>query len=233
MLPLPIPLNKDRFYQFCDTYAGAVRIDDLPIPETSLQRADYFFNNRRVIAEVKSIETDPNRKLAQFIEDAGIRPPGPTAVLSEVVKGHADPKLEHKAFTKFTDSIARSMEEANSQIRDTKKLLRVEADGILIFIHGNLPNMTPDHMHTRILREMKKRTPEGGTKYDQLRWVIIVSEIHKLKTTDGKMLAAFITLGNDEVPDQFGCDVFVSELAERWAAFTGRTNRTIPASAIW
>jgi hypothetical protein len=46
VLPPTVPLNKDRFYQFCDTYPGSERIDDIPVPETPLQRADYFFNNR-------------------------------------------------------------------------------------------------------------------------------------------------------------------------------------------
>lgn len=227
------PLNKERFYDFCNSYPGCERIDHLKVPPDAPERADYFLNDRRVIVEVKSLETDPNDKLAKFLIKSGVALREGTSVLSEVCKGHPDPKLEDKAWSVFTSSIARDMEKANSQIRETKQIFGVdEADGVLVIFHGKVESFNPDIILARVRQRLRKRNTNGGWAHDQLTHIVLVSEMHGLKVTDGSVAAAIIPLPNHGAVEKFGGRALIARLFDDWAKHLGRRNRTIPASAL-
>ena len=52
----------EAFYRFCDSLPGAERIDFLELPGSGLRKADYFFRNRTVICEIKTLETETLRR---------------------------------------------------------------------------------------------------------------------------------------------------------------------------
>lgn len=226
-------MDKNRFLEFCKSFPGAECIDDLPVPPQSPDRADYFFYGRRIIVEVKSIEKDPNAKLVRFLRQSGIDLPDGRYALSEVVKGHPDSDLESKAWDKFTASISRALEKANSQIRDTKKIFQTgEADGVLILFHGKVASLTPDIILARVRQRLMKQTETGEWAHSHLTHIVLLSEIHKLKLTDGTMLSAIIPIANHGAVDKFGTGAYISAMFNIWAQYLGRRNHVIPASAL-
>ena len=226
-------MDTTRFLDFCKSFPGAECIDDLPVPPQSPDRADYFLYGRRIIVEVKSLEDDPNDKLVRFLRSSGINLPAGKYALSDVVKGHRDPDLEKKAWDKFTASISRALEKANSQIRDTKKILEIgEADGVLILFHGKVANLTPDIILARIQQRLMKQTHTGEWAHSHLTHIVLLSEIHKLKLIDGTMLSAIIPVANHGAVERFGTGAYISAVFNIWAQYLGRRNFVVPASAL-
>jgi len=226
---------KDTFTEFCASISGAERIDALLIPPYASDRADVFFANRRVICEIKALETDTNDKIVRLLNKEGISLPEGQHVLTEVVKGHPSASsLERKAFAAVTAPVSRALEKANSQIRDTKTIFGIDdADGIVVFLHGSVHVLTPDVILARVRQRLRKRheTTRSGPAHDQITWVILFSELHAVKLYDG-LVAPIIPLRNAEVPEKFGSGAIVDHLIAGWADWNRRPMQVVHASAL-
>lgn len=59
-----------RFKAFVKTIPGAESIDDLEeLPEGSSKKADFFFDNRRIVCELKSLQVDTVGSVGMFHDD--------------------------------------------------------------------------------------------------------------------------------------------------------------------
>jgi hypothetical protein len=222
------------FYRFLDSVPGAERIDMLPDPDPGLQKADYFFRNRTVICEIKTLETETNDKIAPILIKAGVPIQEGQFDLTALLKGRPDEnELYWKCINAITTGVKSGMDTANRQIRDTKTAFGIqEADGLWIILHPKVRVTNPDVIMARITRRLRKRNEAGGPKYDQITAFVLFSEIHKLKLTDGTMLSPIIPVQNAEVSERFGVSGVIDELIEGWGAWNGRETHLIHASQL-
>ena len=72
MADYPQKSLADRFREFMAQYPGVERIDDLA-PGGNGKRADYLLDNRSVILELKSLETDVRPKIDRMVEALSAR----------------------------------------------------------------------------------------------------------------------------------------------------------------
>jgi len=78
MPKLPLAF-RDRFALFAKTISGSECIDELSQTETqrSAKKADFFFENRRIICELKNLETDTSPKIEKLLKPLEKRPEWP------------------------------------------------------------------------------------------------------------------------------------------------------------
>lgn len=226
----------DEFMTFCRSIAGAESVDSLRIagPNADLKKADFFFENRRIICEVKSLHTETNDKLVKVLLEAGVSLQPGTFELTKALRGRLDEnELYRKCVNVITTAVSDGVAEANRQIRDTKRLFGVDrADGLLVFLHGRVHVLNPDVIVRRIGQRLAKRGSDGiSPAYPQLTQIVLFSEIHKLKVADGTLMSAMIPL-KTEVAEEFGVSEFTRRMIEGWGAWNGRVTHTISADAL-
>ncbi len=122
MNQLPLPF-KERLPQFAKTIPSSECIDDLP--QTQAQRAakkaDFFFENRRIVCEVKNLETDTTPKLKKLLEPLEKRPEWPRFYgaweLSKILRKFPDgAEINRRVFESTTSAINKAVADANRQI---------------------------------------------------------------------------------------------------------------------
>jgi hypothetical protein len=125
----------ERFTEFCESLRLAERIDALPLTDEQrrARKADFFFQARRIVCEIKTLETDTNPKIAKVLLDAGVTLTLGDNRIDTVLAGRPDgQELYRKCINVMTTSVSDGVDEANRQIRETKRTFGIhEADGLL------------------------------------------------------------------------------------------------------
>ena len=225
------PTLKTRFEAFIRQYLGAEVIDDILAPEQKLlikdglHVADYFFENRTIIAEQKTLEKDTGSKLEAFMKKCGITdiPPGDPTVESLFLALPDGENLYRKGIDLVTTPIADGLDDAQKQIRDTKKLFNIaSADGLMIILNDIVKVAAPPLIKDRIEVRLSK-TADGDSPYhkDVTRFLHIGEKWIPEGFADDK--AFNMTLPNPTVKEAHGVEAFVFKLAEAWAKFNGHT----------
>lgn len=226
----------ERFVEFCESLGQAERIDALSLTDEQqrAKKADFFFLGRRIVCEIKTLESDTNDKIVRVLYDAGIRLADGHYAIQDVLADREDADvLYRKCFNAMSTAVADAVDDANRQIRETKKAFGImEADGLLILLHGRVAVLNPDVILKRVAQRLNKRTPAGTPTHEHLTQVVLFSEVHKLKTNDGRLLAAVMPYRNTAVPERFGASVFAHVLAEGWSQWNGRTFSVLPRLAL-
>ena len=222
----------ERFSEFCDSLGQAERIDSLPMTQAqrATKKADFFFAGRRIICEIKTLTTDTNDKIVRVLYEAGIRLPDGSYAIHDVLADREDKdQLYRKCLNVMTTSVSDAVDDANRQIRETKKAFGIpEADGLLVLLHGRVAVLNPDVILKRVGERLNKRLACGASAHEHLNYVMLFSEVHKLKRlSDGALLAAVLPFANRAAPGRFGVSAFSRVLADGWSEWNRRTNTTI------
>lgn len=182
-----LPL-EDRFLQFCSQFPGAEPIDSLITSEhraTKLKFADFLFENRAIICEVKTLKTQMTEKFVAFMEKHGVHPhslgSGDHEIREVFGRLPNGDNLFRKATNLIMTSVADGFDEAQRQIRDTKRLFDIQsADGLLIILNEIVElagqNLIGDRLRLRIPKNDK-----SGLPYH--RDVTRISFMWRLRTT--------------------------------------------------
>ncbi len=226
---------RDRFSDFCRNYQGAEDIDSIALsPEEenrrlagNLQRADYFFNGRAIIAELKTLEIDPQGKVVEIMDQAGIGPDvlgKGVHIVEELFSGVPNgKKLFRKAVKAITSSTKNDFNNAARQVRDTKAIFDIKsADGLLIILNDSIEIAGPPIIYNRLARRLQKRDGEGDVFHQDITRVLYISEMHAIER-DGADHRMNVTLNNPHVTEQHGVNDFVTKLSKNWAAECGHT----------
>lgn len=129
--------------------SGATPVECVLAPKRGRNRADFIFPEPRVVAEIKSLETDRAEdaavlsKLNELITLKGPSMGGPV-IFGEVSISldQLPDKLARQAFRLLTKQVQKAVDKANRQIKETKQDLDwPEAHGLLVFA---APPMTTD-----------------------------------------------------------------------------------------
>ena len=132
---------ETRFNQFLENALGAESIDTIHTPSSNDPKmADYYLANRKIVAEVKSLQADQMSKGAAVVDEHlankgavifGTLPSSRIADSPEEEKA-----LMHKIEYKMTTRIKKICSDANKQITSQFKKLPHLATGVLILING-------------------------------------------------------------------------------------------------
>lgn len=217
----------NRFIEFCRSVPGAEEIDVLLFTKDQdalrLRRADFLFDRRSIICEIKALETDTSAKFVALLKQEGFDlPPGEYSIQQLFSTRPNGRELFARATTLVATAVADGLAEANRQIGDTKKLLGITAaDGIVVILNGMVEVLGPQLVVKRILERFEKLADDGTSYHANVALVLYFSEKHLRETGNGDAAVAF-PIANTRVPSLHDLNVLSTQFVKGWAAFNGR-----------
>lgn len=220
---------EERFITFAKSLGRAEFIDDLALtPEQqAAQKADFFFNNRTIIGELKSLKTNTEDKIEAILKPYEDTPEWPhfygEQEVHKITQFLPDKdKINAKLFNAVTDSIEGIVEKANRQIRTTKKTFDLpSAGGLLIILNDLVDILSPDVLARRVRRCLQKRTASGEMRFPEITLVWAINSAHYTQVTP-TLKAMPILIMPSGLPDPNNIEGFVQTLGERWSAYDGK-----------
>lgn len=188
-----------------------------------LKRADFLFDNRTVICEIKALETDTAPKFVAFLRQEGFDlPPGDYSVQALFATRPNGPELFAKATNLVATAVSDGLAEANKQIADTKKLLGIPAaDGVVVILNGMVEVLGPQLVLKRLLERLEKLADDGTSYHASVTLILYFSEKHLRETAAGDAAVAF-PIRNERVVPIHDLNALATQFAKGWANFNGR-----------
>lgn len=201
--------------------------DILPQHAITFPNADYLFNNRKFVVELKCLTDEKFPKVHSILRDLlrrgeiGNFKKG--ATIGEVLKCH--PRREAiilEIFKKITSSFEGSFEKANRQIRETKRNMNLEeAQGVVLFV--NLDNTALEPLiAARLIDKLMLQKKGNSFRYEETTFVIYISDVHyQYESEERKGMPLFI---NSRKPQKeiSACEwAFLNGFIEIWSKFRG------------
>jgi len=123
---------ESRFTAFLRAVPGAEPIDDLEERGSPSKKADFFFDSRQVVCELKSLQVDAEYKIDRILEPHRNRPEFPLFLgrwdLAKVLKFLPDgDEIGESIYTDLTSIVEEKVKDANRQIRETKVQFGVQS----------------------------------------------------------------------------------------------------------
>jgi hypothetical protein len=217
-----------RFTAFIKSLENSECIDDLDLTaeQERAQKADYFINNRTIISEFKSLETDTSSKLKTILEPHRNRPEWPVFFgpqdLQTVLAYLPDGKeINAQIVNALTDSIERIIEKANRQIRVTKEKFGLpDAAGLLVIFNDAVESFSPDVVAYRVKKTLRKRTGSGDVRFPEVTVVLVINGGHYSQLTPTLKGHPILVMPSG-LPDPNGIEAFASSLLPNWSSFEG------------
>lgn len=217
----------NRFIEFCRSVPGAEEVDVLPFTREQdalrLRRADFLFDSRSIICEIKALETDTSPKFIALLKQERFDlPPGDYSVQELFSTRSNGEELFRNATTVVATAVADGLAEANRQIGDTKKLLGIAAaDGIVVILNGMVEVLGPQLVIKRILERLEKLADDGTSYHANVALILYFSEKHLRETGTGDAAVAF-PIPNERVASLHDLNVLATQFVKGWAEFNGR-----------
>jgi hypothetical protein len=216
-------LNK-RFHDFCRKFPGAEEIDAILL--TSAQnamkrkKADFFFENRSIICEIKSLETETQQKAEAFLIKHGIEPaalPAGEHIVEELFKSIPKGQNLYNDLKKLvTTPVESGLDSAARQIADTQRLFNLpNADGLVVILNDVVSMASPPLVLERVQLAVRKKDVTGKPYHRSINHVLHVNEKYVIETLEGDQ---HVTLTLTVFPATQGVQIFVDHhLAPAWA----------------
>ena len=223
--------RAEKFIECCRGIPGAEDIDALPLTDEQKKkypsRADFFFEGRTIVCELKLLEADTAKKFFDYLESQGVHFEPDTYyedVIGYITNRENGEAIWQRAMTLAMTPIEQGIAEANAQIRATRELYQIESsDGLLIFVNAAADIFGPQLVIERIFdRLMKPNAAGNGPYYDQIRQILLFSENYILDNDEMNLYPA-IPIANGPIPEKHGVYAFLPTIAEAWAKCNGRT----------
>lgn len=220
---------EETFINFAKNIDGAESIDDIQLtPEQAkAKRADFLFNYRKVICELKSLKKDMEDKVDNILLPHQDRPEWPVFYgeweLSKVLNYMPDGKqINRNIFDAVTSAIEGLIRDANKQIKMTKMTFNVpDAGGLLVILNDMVEILSPDVIAYKVWELLQKHTSKGGIRFSEITVIWIVNQTHFTQLSHTLRGIPSIILVNNHIKDSAGVEVFVNTLQAKWAAYNG------------
>jgi hypothetical protein len=217
-----------RFKVFAKTLEGAECIDELELTreQEKANKADYFFNNKDVIGELKALQTDASSKIEKVLAPYRDTPEWPLFFGERDIQKILDylpdkEKINEKLVEAITDSIEGVVEKANRQIRETKRTFNLpDAGGLLIVLNDLVDIFSPELITYRVRRSLNKRTRTGELRFPNISAVLIIGGSHYTQLNPNLKGIPVLIITNN-VPEAKRVEEYVSILIRHWSAFDG------------
>ena len=223
---MPRSLNE-RFKIFVSQLPSVEVIDDLDLPSAfdEEKRADFLVENRKVVIELKSLESDPEYKIHAELENHRKREEYPLFYgeleLYKVLKHLPDgEQIQERLFYKISRSIEQSFREADKQIGATKEILGCRnAYGLLVLLNEDVSVLSPETISYRVSQLLTKMDDNGGIHYKNITSVWFILENYSLRMKKGAKLLPSIVIDGPGAVDQMEFSQILDMLQSQWAAF--------------
>jgi hypothetical protein len=218
---------EERFTEFVRNLKSAEIVDELKLTQEQerSKKPDFFFLERQFIGEMKSIKKDMEPKAQAILDKHKDRPEYPVFIgpwsLDKILKYLPDGEsINKEVFYATTSALEDSVENANRQIRETKKVFEIsESQGVLIILNDCVEILSPNLIAHRVSQLLNKKSSSGDIRCPHLSVIWIVSEIHVIKTDIGQELIPSIILVNDYSHNHQEASDYVTWLQKKWASF--------------
>jgi hypothetical protein len=231
LLRLKAPTLEDRFIAFCKTYPRGEPIDQIALTQqqealrqaSNLKRADFFFDRRAFVCEIKTLKIETSGKLVAIMQKVGLDPatlPEGTHILEQLFQKLPEgSKLLRNALKIVMTPLINDFNQAVKQIRDTKTLFNLpNADGVLIILNDTVTIGGQPLVYKRLKQRLLKKDGTDAPFHADLNQVLYVGETHVVETASGDM-AVSVTLSNPHSLGNHRAEAFVFRLVEAWAAY--------------
>jgi hypothetical protein len=220
---------NDRFKTFLSRLPSAEAIDDLKLPPEfdESKRADFLIENRKVIIELKALESDPEHKIHTELEHHQERDEYPLFYgelkLNKVLKHLPDgEQIQKKLFYKISRSIEQSFREADKQIHATKDILNCpNSIGVLVLLNEDISVLSPEIISYRVSQLLAKTDDDGSAHYKNITSVWFILENVSFKTKRGHKLLPSIVIDGPHAVERPELTNILNILQSSWAAFNG------------
>lgn len=175
------------FLDFVRSFPRAEVISSLANIPSKIKNADYFFENREIIAELKVFENDMNEKILNklngFMQAGKIKPlqrRRERISLGEIVKEN-DESVVFELFKDLTSAVEDAFEKGNRQIRETKSYFKLpNALGLLFLCNYKNRALPPNVVASKLQQLVNKKNllNPGHPRYESVQAVIFITEKH-------------------------------------------------------
>jgi len=222
---------KARFERFMAEGGFAESIDAIApgnLPP-GRRRADYLAFDRSVIIEQKSFARDVEHKVREVLSDL-TQQYGPIdrehvtirdiiGVIGTLPPGNPfKPRLRSILTQKFDDVLAK----ADKQTRDTRSTFSIPAAiGVVVVLNEHAPLIEPDYFWDKTWDVLRRETAPGVLRYPQNQVIILISEAHRVPSSDDNEQIPVETAFSDAGLQNPGAKAFAEDFHKRWATFNG------------
>lgn len=219
---------ESRFLRFMASLPGTESLDALlrdPMYDGQ-RRADYLLFERRVILELKSLETDTTPKVDAEIDQHRRRDDFPLffgeVELQKVLKHLPDgKKINERIYHKTTRSIEDAVRSAEDQIDNTAKLLGLpEAAGILVVLNQDLTIFTPEVLAHKVATLMRRKSKDGAPR-SPLAYSWLILESHFVANCPSGQAFPVISVEGPRFKQMPWLSGLIGYLQVAWAQFNG------------
>ena len=218
-----------RFKKFISQLPSAEVIDNLifPCEFDKSKRADFLIDNRKLVIELKSLESDPEYKVHEELKAHKGRNEYPKFYgkmeVSKILKPLPDGELIQKAlFNRISRSIEQSFREAEKQIGATKKALGCPgAYGVLVLLNQDVSILSPELIAQRASQLLTKTDKDGSLHYKNVNSVWFLVENVSLKTKKAIPFLPSIVIDGPSAVDEAVLASVLDDLQRKWATFSG------------
>jgi hypothetical protein len=218
---------EERFIDFAKNLDGAESIDGLKLTpgQANAEKADFFFNNRKVICELKSLKKDMQGKIDNILLPHQDRPEWPvfygewelSKVLANLPNGE---QIHKKNFDAVTSAIKNLMKKANRQIKAPKVTFDTrDAKGLLVILNDMVEILSPDVIAYKVWESLQKRPTEGEVRFREIAAIWIINETHFTQLTPFLEAVPSIIIINNYVEEPTDLNLFVDSLQAKLAAY--------------
>ena len=219
------PLSQ-RFQAFLHGLDHSENLDE----DSSIQgkKADFLAFARRLIVEIKALESDPSYKVDKIIEALRKRPEFPLFFggrqVGKVLEHFPDAEvIRREIVDRATKQIIGALETADDQIGATRAHFGLRrAEGVVYILNDRIPLLDPNHIASAVVRVLRKRTGRRF-RYRDIAYVVVISEIHSLETSVSEENLPIIEMKGPSARRFSKADKRVSQLSRDWSVCAGAT----------
>lgn len=232
---------EDLFNRFIRQQSDCALLSEA-LKGARFRNADYLLKGQEIIAELKTLEVDTTPKLQtyaeQIIKERSIAFYG-ALPFNEVIQYQPDKdKLNERAFNLAIGPIERMVKEANRQIRDTKKALRLpRAAGLIILANAGNALLDWALMQDALLNLLRTKGFMGRTHYSNIGACLYLSRIKRDLKQQGQhstLPIAFVQRVDYHPGEIIPVDLgYIEEFRNRWAKWCGVTLLSEGGEIIW
>lgn len=181
-------------------------------------------DGRRIVLELKSLEADPEYKVEERLAPHRKRTKFPVfywdADLNELLSHLPDGQdIRREISNAVTRSVQGALEKADDQIEATKRALGLERScGAVVILNERVGILAPE-LVTAKASQMLLKTRDGAFRYKNIAYVWIVSESHRLTTTERTEHLPLILLEGPTADAHSEAAKYLDSLQLKWAQF--------------
>ncbi len=219
---------EETFIDFAKKLPRAEFIDELKLnkEQREAEKADFFFNDREIVCELKSLRTDQSGKVDKILRPHQERPEWPIFYggweIHKVLRHLPDGlQINKQIYDGVTSAIKELVRKANRQIRTTKQVFELpSAGGVLVILNEYVDILSPDVIAQKVYELYNKRTSTGELQFPEINFTWIINVSHYAQLTPDLQGLPSLVLPNS-VPDPANVSDFVDSLQPQWAAYNG------------